>query len=380
MRMVMENLPITLGLEFESIINSKEEMSRIYDLGHVPNSTIRAVTRDASVESETAKVGNSTVFLGSKVLRTSLGRRERCVTGYELITYPLEMDVMRRVIDQTINTQVRLGEIYSDRSSIHVHAGYPCGLIFAKTAVALGLKVEPLLYKIAGMGRKFRGLSNNAAYCRPLGLPPAVKLQDSKQFAVLSPLDAIDADGPEQFWGKFGIRYGDRERYNPLRYMGVNVFSTLLRGTMEFRFFNFCTVSRYVEAVTGLCQFISDLMIRIPLDVANSITPLSIFKDNSNQLYRGILFELLEVGKYYNSEFPMAEEDIANILELIEVTPQPVFTEKTVQSHINTPRICKSDAIRFGLKIVENALPAGIVDIHTFGDTERKLLGDACAN
>jgi hypothetical protein len=372
------NLPNTLGAEFESVITTREEMIRLLKLEANRSSDYRSVTRDASVESPAIRVGqNSCLFMGNKLLRENIRNRgENITSGYEIVTYPLEMIDMRRVISQTINIQVGLGEIFSERSSIHIHAGFPEGLIFLKSAVALGLKIEPLFFKIAGMGSKFRGYSNHAAYCRPLALPPAVKLVDSPKLALLSPKSAIEAEDEESFWGKFGIRSGDRERYNPLRYMGINVFSILLRGTLEFRFFNYCSISKYVEAVAALSQFTSDLMLRLPLSVIESITEVSIFEANPDDRYHSLLDEIVRIGVDYNSELQMKKRDVKNIHELIEKTPQPLFENKPILSHIQNGRISLGDARTFQLEIVDSAEPPGIVDIHNFSRSDRKLLGE----
>lgn len=371
----MSNLPLTLGIELESIITSREGMIRALHLETKKNPRIKSITRDASVESLTCAVGkSSSLFLGNRLVRQSMGRLEQITGGYEIVTNPLELDVMRTVINQILTLQVQQGEIFSERSSIHVHAGFPEGLIFNKGAIAMGLKVEPLLYKIAGMGTQFRGLSNHSAYCRPLALPPAARLRDSDRFAVLSPERAINADSNDSFWSFFGIRSGDRERYNPLRYFGVNIFSTLLRGTLEFRVFNFCTVSKHVQAIAGLVQYITDLVIRMPLKAWNSVPEVSIFESNPDSSYHLILDTLLDLGRYYDTELPISNVDVDNIRELIRITPQPVFAREIVQSHISSGRITETEARLFGLEIVSTAIPAGIIDIHNFANSDRTLL------
>lgn len=378
-----DNIPYTLGLELESVIASREDMIKALKLESKKSPHIKSVTRDASVESPLCNIGEtSSLFLGNKLLRDGMRRRNPVVCGYEVVTYPLEMDVMRQVINQTINMQVRMGEIFSERSSIHVHAGFPEGLIFSKGAVAMGLKVEPLFYKIAGMGSTFRGITNHSAYCRPLALPPAVRLTDSDKLAILNPEASLSSDSSNRFWNCFGIRPGDRERYNPLRYFGINVFSTLLRGTLEFRFFNFCTVSKYVEAIASLAQFVTDLALRVPLEVWNTIPQVSIFSKNKDSDYNLIMDCLLDLGWYYNSELPMKVSDIKNVRELIFKTPQPDFFNEPILSHINSGRITLGEAKEFGLEIIEegDAQPAGIVDIHTFNNSNRELLGGTCAS
>jgi hypothetical protein len=375
----LDNTPLTLGLEFESVISSLPDMMRKFQTETRKNPLIKSVTRDASVESNLGMVGShSRIFLGSQLLASRYMNRGGSVTsGYEIVTQPLEMPVMRRVIRDILNTQVKMGEIFSDRSSIHVHIGFPCGLIFLKTATALGLKTEPLFYKIAGMGNPFRGEANHSNYCRPLALPPVVRLSDSDKLAVLNPEKSLDADGVEDFWGTFGgIRHGDHERYNPLRYYGINIFSTVLRGTMEYRFFNFCTNVRFVNSVASLAQFISDLMIRFPLSTIEDLPKVSIFEKNPTVIYHKLLDCLLYMGDCYRSEYPINSKDIDSLRELIDTTSQPVFKKELVLTHIRNGRIQMNDAKRFGLELVNTAIESGHVDIHNFTMLDRKLIGD----
>ena len=372
----MENTPHTVGLEFESVITNRDLMIETINKYRKLLPAVSVITRDASVESPVAHLGRSTIFLGNQRLKSGLRYLDRSVVGYELVTKPLSMPDMRRVIDQTINIQVSMGEIFSNRSSIHVHVGFPRGLIFQKVAVALGLAVEPLLYKIAGMGNRFRGLDNNSAYCRALALPPAIKLLNSDKTVILCPELSIDADGESKFWNLFGVSSGERDRYVPLRYLGLNLYSILLRGTLEFRFYNFCTNSGYVSAITRLSQFIADLILRLPLSDAIGLRYLSLFTVNSNHDYYSLLDEMVSLGKFYGSEQPLSNIDYDNIKELIDVTPQPVFVNKSTLTHVKNTKLDLSRALGYGLDFVDGADPPGIVDIHTFDSSNRNLIGD----
>jgi len=372
-----DNHPGTVGAEFESVITSRDAISDTINRSKQLLLGIRSITRDASVESPTARIGNSTsVFLGSQQLRGTIKRTGNVTAGYEIVTNPMPLGDMRKVIAQTINLQVRMGEIYSPRSSIHIHVGFPNGLIFRKIALALGKAVEPIFYKIAGMGGNFRGATNHSAYCRPIALPPAIALADSDKVALLRPDKALSSYGENSFWNYMGISSVERDRYIPIRYMGINIYSTLMIGTMEFRFFNYSSVSRHVEAVAGLSQFITDLMIRIPLDVAISCASLSIFKSNSDQDYIDALREMLALGKRYGSEYTLSDVDYENILDLIRATPQPVFEDKPILSHVSRSKVTLEMARQYGLDIVDHAEPSGFIDIHTFNQSNRCLIGD----
>lgn len=373
---MLGNTPITLGVELESVISNRDLFLDILTRNSVLSKYVLSVTTDASVESVTCRVGsNSKLFLGSSLLNKRLVQRDQSVSGYELVTKPLQLETMRSVINHAVNLQVKMGEIFSPRSSIHVHAGFPAGLIFYKSAVAMGLFVEPLLFKIAGMGEDYRGAINNSAYCRPLALPPVIPIDGGDTyFAKVSPEMALDSANVNDFWNCFAISPEERNRYVPIRYMGVNVYSILLRGTLEFRFFNFCTVTRHIQAVVALCQTIADLTMRVPLHVLRSLDRLSIFEKNSDESYVEILNTILRLASEYNSEFQMVHADIENIAELIRITPQPVFVDAPIATHVKNARISGSTAKFFKLPIVTNAKPAGIIDVHNFRMSDRKLL------
>jgi hypothetical protein len=371
----MGNLPVTLGLEFESVVASKEDMGTYINCDPSIKKYLKQITRDASVESTFMSIKNSSckLFIGDKWIRNHITNSGVTIGGYETITVPLELNLMRDVIKRITAIEELRGEIFSNRSSIHVHTGYPSGFIFLKTAVALGLAVEPLLFKIAGMTRPYRGMENDSAYCRPLSIPPAVKLTDSKQYAVLDPVGSLDSTSPSDFWGKYGISADNRERYNPLRYFCINAFSILLRGTLEYRFFNFSTSASHIEAVASLCRFISDLMLRVPLSVIKDINVLDICEAHSDSEYIFILNRLVKLGGHYNSELRIEKRDYLKILELIEKTPQPVFKNEFILSHIRDPILSRGQAIENGLKLIDSARFPNIVDIHNFSDSNRKL-------
>lgn len=372
------NSPETIGVEFESVIATRDKIiQELYIPGGGVKSAILTCTRDASVESFMTPVGRkSSLFLGNPSIKSSLraSGKETVTAGYEIVTNPLPRERMRQVIRATLATQRKMGEIFSERSSTHVHLGFPRGLIFLKGALATGLVFEPLLFKIAGMGTKFRGLSNNSAYSRPLSIPPAVLLSDSPRFTRLQPEAALSAKSEETFWHSFGVTSAERGRYIPARYMAVNLYSTLLRGTLEWRFFNFCSTPILVESIVSLCQLLTDVSIRVPMDVIQDVNRLSLTQENSDAEYESLLDELMKIGRDYRSEYDISTEDIKGLLYLIRNTPQPMFEDRVpVLSHVPNHRLTRDQAEFYKLPIIGEATPAQIVDIHTFANTIRTL-------
>src|SRR5688572_14262497 len=130
--------PKTIGIEVESVINTKDGISTLIPFPAGDRSPIKSIVRDASVESPSALLTDRTsLYLGRTSVRNAImGKRPTSTTGFEIVTKPLEMSEMREVIRTILNSMIKQGEIYSPRSSIHVHVGYPSGFIFYKTAMA----------------------------------------------------------------------------------------------------------------------------------------------------------------------------------------------------------------------------------------------------
>lgn len=366
-----DNNPDTIGVEFEGVTQTRGTVSHI--LSYLGSNI--SVTRDASVESVTRMVtDNLSIFMGSSLLRTNLmtSRNDEVVAGYEIVTIPLKRDEMKSVTNKVLAGLRKGGEIFSPRASIHFHIGFPQGYVFLKNAVAMGLKIEPLFYKLAGMGRPYRGEINHSAFARPLRSPPAVKMSSGSGYLVLNPEDSINAEDTTGFWGRFGIKPADSGRYVPLRYFAINLYSVLIRSTMEYRFFNYSDVSRHVTAVGELCQCVSDLMLRAPLSTINSMNDVSIFKENNITEYTGLLDNVIRLSKYYNSPYGISPEAEEAIYELLETTPQPVFTKDVVKTHLETYSLPSRDWPF--LRKEKTVIDAGVTNIHNFTQSNSSLL------
>lgn len=364
----------TVGLEFESIISTRDDILKRMKL-RGKESLIKTITRDASVESVCTRIGsNSSLFMGTQAIVSRLMKKNPDqVMGFEIVTQPLDIETMRKTIDQVINVMIGSGEIFSPRSSIHVHVGYPGGLIFLKTGLKTALRAEPLLFKLAGMGRPYRGSINHSNYARPLELPPVIQTT-SGRYVAMNPEGALDTDGIIDFWGKFGTTPLERNRYTPARYFAINLFSILLRGTVEYRFFNYCSNPAWVESITALCQMISEIMFRTGMRDLDSLPRLSIFESNSDGAYINLLEELDRLARYHECEFALSREDMESLVEIISSTPQPIFERELVKTHLKDWRIDDTVATVYGLKTATKCIPPGIEDIHNFAEKDRSLI------
>lgn len=369
------NLANTLGLEIEGVTLNRNVVSNLMK----PNednasSGIKMVTRDASVESIARQLtSNMSIFMGNQFIRKNMKRSPNdVVIGYEIVTHPMDRSKMRQTVRNIMSTLNSHGEIYSPRSSVHVHTGFPYGLIFMKSAVALGLKVEPLLFKLAGMGNEYRGSINKSAYARPLCSPPSVKTVD-KRWLCLDPVGALDAENETEFWGKFGIQPSETGRYIPLRYFAINIYSVLLRGTMEYRFFNYTPIARYIHAVVELCQFLSDLMIRVSLDDIAQLPSMSLFDANSNSSYAAMIKALDDLGDEYDSDFRISPDGMESLYELLLITPQPIFSRTPVKTHLADYAILDEKIIQMLPPVIQPVDP-GIINVHNFSEADRSML------
>ena len=378
----MDNTPHTIGIEIEGAALTRESVAKMIksDAGNAdPSILIREIAKDASVESRSIEITDRVnLFLGNTFLSRNLIRGGDVDTlGYEIVTKPMNRPQMKRILTTTMSILKKRGEIFSPRSSIHVHIGFPKGLIFYKTSTAMGFKVEPLLYKLAGMGTSYRGQINRSAYAKPLCLPPAVRIcpdvagKDPELFC-LDPRGAVRAADEQTFWLKFGLSMGDTNRYTPLRYFGINLFSVLIRGTLEFRMWNFTDNVKHIVAVAELSQLIGDLMIRLPMYAIDSISDISMYKKNDDSEYLNLLDHIIRLGDFYESPLQLSSESVDSLIEIIHTTPQPVFENTQVMTHLK--KYTLPGFFSAYLTRVKSAADPGIIDIHNFNEQNHTII------
>lgn len=369
--------PETIGAEIEGGSLNRDVVTKMVgDL--LSRGVISIVTRDASVESTVCPISPKVnLFLGSKFLRESSVSdltANQSVIGYEIVTAPLRRTEIQDSITVILNRLTKAGEIFSPRASIHVHIGFPYGTMFLKNIVRMGLKVEPLLYKIAGMGNIYRGQINKSAYARPFASPPAIRDARNNKYLVLSPERALEAAGDDEFWRYFAWNLGQTDRYVPLRYFGINVYSVAMRGTLEFRHFNFTPSHSKINSTIELCQMIADLMIRLPERAIDSMHTVSLFESNSSDSYFRLLETLISLSHDYDSPFKLSSMAEKNLYKLVETTPQPVFTKEVVRTHLGKYAVDGSDWPE--LSYASSTVDPGIIDVHNFTSGDRSIISE----
>jgi hypothetical protein len=364
----------TIGVEIEGVTASITALER--SLPRALTEMLSSITHDASVESEVFSLGESAkVFLGSRYVRNSppARRSEREVVGFELVSRPLSLEDISKMSILAMNALVGGGEIFSPRSSIHFHVGFPKDFIFTKSALATGMKIEALFYKIAGMGREYRGSINNSAYARSLRNPPAVRL-DSGGYAVIAPEKALESEGFEDFWKCFGVYLGDVQRYHPARYFGVNLLSQLLRGTVEFRHCNFTSDVEDILSVASLSRHTAEFMLKAPRRFVDSLPQIDIFQKNPDGVYHEFLDKFMEVSSRLGMEYPMTDRFENGIRKLIEKTPQPSLTKTITLTHLERFTMSCALSRSVGMDTLDEAPSSGVTNIHNFASQDRSLI------
>ncbi|NMB66095.1 MAG: hypothetical protein GYA16_14615, partial [Spirochaetes bacterium] len=127
------------------------------------------------------------------------------------------------------------------RSGIHIHVGLPeVSLYRLKSIIQLGRYMEDVFFQISGQGYQFRGqFFNKCLYCRPITKkgPQVFYLNDDEGNERLIQLfnvhDLLSANSIVQFWDRYGGCTRDRQRWHPVRYSWLNLYSILYRGTLE---------------------------------------------------------------------------------------------------------------------------------------------------
>lgn len=366
-----DNFPNTIGWELEGTSLPIESLTGL------DSRFISTVTKDASVESfEDAITTSMRLFLGKRDIVGKMSPARRRVIGFEVVSRALELHDTESSLISTTNVLRKNGEIFSPRSSFHVHTGFPYGMVFAKNILEFGKVFEPLLFKIAGMRNEYRGAINRSAYARPLSAPPAVHIEGDSCYAVLSPLSALKADNMRGVWGAYG-KHPDSspQRYHPARYFASNLYSMALRGTMEYRYFNFSLRSGDLIAVASLCQSLSDtcirgrrsdfeaMKVRLKLDVANS--------DND---YHNLLDEILMISERLGCQFQVSRENELTLRSIIDETPQPVFNfGRPSRTHLAKFEINPGVVEEFKLPVIDDADDPGTVDVHNFFLEDRSI-------
>ena len=344
----------TIGLEFECDNLTADEIVQFRR-----NNPDWKTTRDASVESDVTDFGG-VVNIKQEKNNRYLPDQERKVIGTEILSPVLDSTKCFYDILNLTSYLEDLGESpESERSSIHFHISLSSpSLKVLKTIIRLGRHFEVMFFYLGGMGYKFRGLTNDSIYCRPITLfgPSCIPYNGNyAQCFNIHDLIKIPED-IEKFWEIYGDSFAHRDKYSPVRYTWLNLlpmftYSETYKGTLEFRIFNKSLNPFFIYTAMYICKKFSQLALSMGysdfknMDMLNT---LSIYENG-----KGMALDLL--NKFH--ELADISEVIDTAQKIIKATPDIdlpnnyVFTHKQVGNYYwrestYTPKIIPAKEIK----------------------------------
>jgi hypothetical protein len=423
----------TLGIEIEgqgitrnSLSDAlSEKLSKYY-----PEGFPFTITRDASTEMVAELIpirGTSSgrymqVFSHNKLFRQLAANRaeNKIVHGYELVINPMTLEDMKPLLVRLINTIIMEGDFVSERCATHYHIGFAHNLRLMKKLLAVCLRVEPLLFRLGGMGKVFRGHSNLAAYARPLLNSSAVPIGREIQLRVQrqspetprsrpnyttvsdeerdemertmrraasneerrvmeyvrvsNPLKALEAKTTKEFWSCFGVfpEYLGLNKYHPVRYTACNFYAIAQHGTMEFRHFNQSHDPELIYIIGKLLRGMVEMSTMLTKSDINEFSPMDSNKEITMSEAEETLSLLERFMKMKEVENIPTNAEYTILLDTLESSHFESLPDKPVLSHNNEFSIPAN--LAGNLVKVTNPLQPKHVDIHTIKDSS--ILGD----
>ena len=346
----------TCGVEMEGVGPSTHDISRL--LSNCGASNEATVTRDASVEAAVSLT--SSMRLNYYSYASQFIRRIDSITaGYEVVTYPLPLDVMDSTVHRITDAlKASNNHFISPRASIHIHIGFAKNMALLKKSLLMGLAIDPLLFAMAGMGEQYRGAINQSIYARPLEGGVGVATGDG--YSHLLPERSLSTRSVNEFFLNYFI-FGRTQRYHPARYFAVNLYSILLHGTLEFRHFNQTDNPFWIMAAVRLVHAISELIVFASEDELIELRTVSVF-DMSPSNINELLYGLLSLFKKHDIDIDPSV--VNNIQDILDVTPIPVFSKSPPLTH-STATFGREGWM---VRLAEDPVNSGHIDIHNINN------------
>jgi hypothetical protein len=414
----------TIGVEYESIGLSRDTFTGdvLPDLSRWIGDRARFVnlTRDASTEfvAEFVPVNNRGLWISSHTspmrnLR-GIGRGNAITMGYEIYTSPLTPSELESLILPLVGTLMKHGDFVSDRASVHFHIGFANSLNLMKKLLRVVLNVEPILYRLGGMGRTFRGHVNLAAYARPLMQPAAgivvgnseresipdearrseeaMRLylsslrtarnesRSSMRYAeIINPLAALDAQSLAEFWASFSVAYkpgGGTNKYHGCRYSGTNFYAIPQHGTIEFRHFNQSQNPQLIVAIAKFLRAMVEMSTMLNKQEVGYFQPIHPREELSESDINDIVSNIVALCNNKEVEDIPTDDEVALILETIHESKFEILPEVPVLTHARDFSI-SNNLVNLGkLNIVPKVLPACNVDIHNIKENSISIFDE----
>jgi hypothetical protein len=362
----------TLGFEFESLGKSQAEVARILTCLPKRLGATFKVYRDGSSE-----MRNYTIPIEgkkNKVLNISShtqegerlfeGENKKLTYGYELISYPMYNKTAELAVWSLLPALKASGDFISPRCATHIHVGMSKNLTMMKNILKMGLWADDLFYAISGFGSIFRGHSNNAIYARPLCNGPYFNY-GGNWYQCLNYETALKADSLTEFFAAYGVSVQKDNKYHPARYFGINIYSILLHGTLEFRHFNQTFEPSYVIAAAKLCQIFTEIAMRARPNTLNSLDVCDVFERNRPNFYIDKLHKLLGMASANNCNYNLLPDELDTLENLIYSYKGIGVKDAKVSTHIKETE-SSAQLIELGRLKRPGTLPEppGNIDIH----------------
>ncbi len=421
----------TLGMEYETAEIDVDTMMKTlpHRLEKMIGDSHRNVniTRDASIESkaEPLMFGRKIYMVSTHTkayrLLPGVGRNGTKTLGTELFLSPLEIPDFARIVHPTFSILRFMGDYTSHRASTHFHVGFPNNLEALKSMLQVALNLEPVFYRLGGMGGTHRGYINKYNYCRPLlnsavvvvnptskrsngssEYPPQrvpktyaelieqrtrareeverlSKYGESIFCKIANPIAALSVSTIEEFWACFGMDYVQQisAKYHPVRYMGWNFFSVAKHKTMEARHFN-QSLDAHLVVATGK-------FVRASIEMAGNLSSrereifeiLSPFEEIHISDAVTTIEKVMGICQSKGIEDLPSNSELRIIYETLEDSHVKPLPQENIRTHVDFTQsgfVLDPYIMKLGkLERVENPESPCHVDIHNISEKEQSI-------
>lgn len=333
------------------------------------------VEHDASVETPLRTFLNYPVILkDAKAIKRLSPFLGRLTVGGEIIS-PIRNSNSPHWVEEIENLceiLIEHGETEDTvRDSFHVHVNITrdVPLFVLKNVLQFTLAFEAFFFRLGGMGRPNRGITNDYIFSRPyLGNGPPVIVHGRRNYPIMNPDHLMDAKDKEDFFRKYGDAYflaGRVGKYVTPRYMSINFYPILTQGSLEFRTANKTLNPRYIIAWTNLCKAIVSKSFSSRKLTIEGLYPLAENRDiPTREFLRAI--EMLELDNDTQSV----------LLEIWETSPVPIFDNVWRYSHLPNPTGYSNDYLPDPLDIKTKVEKARHIDVHALENVDERLDGE----
>lgn len=274
-------------------------------------------TGDASVESDALLINGIPVVLHgeTKGLKFSSG-----VIGTEILSSVINTNKpYLGILKELCNTLLSLGEPeQSKRAGIHVHVSFIYNLRILKAALELGAYLEDVFFLLGGMGYEFRGIENDATYCRPITEfgPPVVNDDEENLYPCFVLADVLKSDNMDMFRTRLGdLKRLHGNRYIPVRYVWLNLYNIYSpQCTLEFRNWNKSLDPLAIQMAIEVCKSFAQLAISRAYAKSEPLPVNSIYHKRSKG-------EIIETFLSFANEVGLDSHLLSVAMDLLDRTP-----------------------------------------------------------